>query len=533
MPRRTRKQNTALKQKLPDASLNQLMKFQQALQQRQWSRADRISAQLAETGNVGLLHQMAQAYRDCGQQRQALYLWQQVLSSQPRHVPALQQVASLLIDHDLAQAIAYLRDALKSERNNPETLILLGQALSRTQGLAEASLLLHKAAKLKPSDPRVWQALGDIARYQGEFRQAADNYQRVLKLNPRSGGAWKKLADLGGDYIEAVDIAKLQKLYDQQEAGAERCLMASALARYEDQQGRYAQAFAYYQQAGEFVRSQVNQQQCELLRNQKYAARISRVFTREKIDRYLPLSSTEEQPLFILGMPRSGTTLVESILSAHSDVSALGEFFLFGQLVDRLQASSGIAYPELLLSCPHDVLREMAQFYVRQMQAAAVDSKVRYITDKTPQYFQFIGLIKALWPQAKIIHCKRDPIATCVSIYTQGFSPEHFYAADLSWLGQYYRQYQVLMAHWQQVFDEPYYTVEYERLVHEPQQQIKDLLLFCDLPFEEQCLNFHKNTAAVRTPSYQQVRQPVTTDAMEKWRRFDFALDPLKQALKS
>ncbi len=238
------------------------------------------------------------------------------------------------------------------------------------------------------------------------------------------------------------------------------------------------------------------------------------------------------QPLFIVGMPRSGTTLVEQILSSHSEVTARGELRDLDIMSRQMKYLFGTAreYPEVLLDADDEQLQRIADHYYNVLlQGVAPDQ--RYAIDKLPFNFYRLGLIYQLFPRAKIVHCTRNPMDTCFSIYTYKFTNTLEWMLGLDRIAHYYNGYRKLMAHWEKVFPMPIHTVAYEDMVADQRGQTEKLLSFLELDWEDNCLQFHQNERAVSTASAWQVRQPIYTKSVEKWRRHEQELQPFIQGI--
>jgi len=303
--------------------------------------------------------------------------------------------------------------------------------------------------------------------------------------------------------------------------------MDYVLSMFYEQRKIPDKAFYYLKQGNEINRSgyqyqhQSTEQHFQVLRD---------IFDFSLKDLFEKTQSNEEclkdaSPIFILGMPRSGTTLVEQILSSHSLVSAEGEISDLKQSFEkRSEILSGNMKGQQLV----DACINVANDYLSSVR---LRQKATYFTDKMPYNFMLVGLIALALPKAKIIHCVRDPLETCFSIYKQNFSGTHSYTNELTELGQYYKAYEVLMAHWQSLFGEQIYQVSYENMVQNSEQEIRNLLSYCDLDAEKACFEFHKNKRSVRTASVAQVRQPIYRDAMKASAPYTKQLAPLIKAL--
>ncbi len=235
--------------------------------------------------------------------------------------------------------------------------------------------------------------------------------------------------------------------------------------------------------------------------------------------------------LFIVGMPRSGTTLTEQIVSSHPEVTGAGELPLIGQVARKIgfDRSDLTPYRHQVISMTRGQSHELAQEYLASVRKKFPNS--RHVADKLPLNFEHLGLIAILFPSARIIHCRREPIDTCVSCFMQALNRSHAYSTDLTTLGLYYREYHGLMEHWRQSLPLPIHEVRYEKLVANQESETRALISFLGLPWDDACLKYFETSRAVRTLSRWQVRQPIYSSSVERWRHYAGHLQPLIAAL--
>jgi len=255
------------------------------------------------------------------------------------------------------------------------------------------------------------------------------------------------------------------------------------------------------------------------------------VFNQDAMKRLPRSNNISEQPVFIVAMPRSGTSLVEQILASHPEVYGAGELPYIGQIRNKLcrQIDGDMDYPACLTKTDTASLDKLANLYMGH-QSTGGSGHLRF-TDKMPQNFLDLALINLMLPNARVIHVIRDPMDTCLSIYTQHFAASHSYSSNLEALGFYYRQYERLMRHWRSVLSIPILDIHYADIVTRPEDSIRELLAFCGLEWNDACLNFHHSKRLVTTPSYNQVRQPIYTSGLERWKKYKHHLAPLRHAL--
>jgi tetratricopeptide (TPR) repeat protein len=239
-----------------------------------------------------------------------------------------------------------------------------------------------------------------------------------------------------------------------------------------------------------------------------------------------------ERPIFIVGMPRSGTSLTEQIFASHPEVAAGGELIYISEFIDNFpnRVKTTKQWPECIRDVLQNDLAEMAEDYLKKIQG--INSQAKYVTDKMPHNFYALGLIQMLFPKAKVIHCRRNELDTCISIYFQSFLVGHDYSKNLFNLGAHYHQYQRLMHHWQQHLSLKIFDLEYENLIHSPRQVISDMLEFCELDWDENCMNFHTHERIVSTASFDQVRQPLHNKSVSRWKNYETYLSEIKKGLQ-
>ncbi len=428
--------------------------------------------------------------------------------------------------------------------------------------LSDAEASLRRAIELNPDYAQARLTLARVFVERGEFEPALEIYDGLLASSPESEQAWTGKAnalDRMGQTQDAYDIVRnfsvdgpppvdMVPLYAnlasrenrQAETAAEientltrsgqpdeqRRVLHFTLGKLYDELGRFDEAFAHYE-AGNGLRSAPFDAEETLGRMD----RIIEFFSTERLAGLPRADNSTDLPVFIVGMPRSGTSLVEQILSCHRDVHAAGEIRHIGRLAGSLglgfpKTDDGTAAPPRL---DEESLNIAAKRHLEEIQEQAGSAK--RFTDKMPLNFQHLGLITLLFPRARVIHCLRDPMDTCLSCYFQNFSTRNFFSFDLARVGLYYRQYERLMAHWKTVLDRPMLEVRYEDHVAEPERVCREMLDFLELDWDPACLRFHESRRFMRTASKDQVRKPIYTTSSGRWRNYERHLGPLMEAL--
>lgn len=426
-------------------------------------------------------------------------------------------------------AIEALQAALARKADHATAHSLTGQCLTQL-GDAEAALSHHeRAVRLEPDNAEVQFQLGICLEALGRFDEAADAHERAIALRPAFGVAHYNLAMIRAKSAPAEHAARLQELLGRDDLGDnDRINIAFALGRLLDAQGDYDAAFARYKEANSlrFAQQPFNAQgHRELI--ERIIATCDAAFFSERRGH----GAESRRPVFIVGMPRSGSTLVEQILASHRDMHGAGELNHFRDVVQGLQdfLSTETTYPECLREIGADHARALADDYLAEL--ARHDDSAARVADKMLGNYMRLGLIAQLFPNALVVHCRRNPIDTCLSCYFQHFDRGLRFTYDLESLGIAYRAYRRLMAHWREVLPMRLFEVDYETLVAEPEPIVRDLLEACGLDWDPGCLAFHDTARPVSTASVWQVRQPLYRSSVERWRRYEKHLAPLIEAL--
>jgi tetratricopeptide (TPR) repeat protein len=473
---------------------------------------------------------------------------------------------ALLTQGLLDEARSCFENALRLEPRFAEAHNNLGIALSRQNEWDEAALHYEQAANLKPSYAEAHFNLGNARRNQDRVADGVACYQQALRLQPGYVAAHNNLAeaflelgrcdDAVRHFREALRLhpdctlawcnlanhgllpapAPLDRfrtlLSNAGLSPVDASFLHFALANLLDQADACDEAFAHYRQANA-LRHRLFQEAGTAFDREAHGRHIKQLLTVCNGDFFARIKGfglDSEVPVFIVGMPRSGTTLVEQLLAGHPQVFAAGELKEIGRLVSGLPARMGSAagYPECLAGLDLATSRALAEDHLRRLaQRGGLASR---IIDKMPDNYLHLGLIAALFPRARVIHCRRDPLDTCLSCYCQNFVGLN-YSWDLEDLGFYYREYELLMAHWRAFLPLPLLEVGYEDLVAEPESVSRRLTTFCGLEWNERCLDFSASLRPVRTASKLQVRRPIYAHSVGRWRRYAAHLEPLRRAL--
>ena len=457
----------------------------------------------------------------------------------------------------------YFQRALQLRPHYAEAYIGLSKIHSKKNDFETAKCHAQRAIELNPHNAEFYQCLAEICREQCETKEALSYLDHALSIDPELGSAQISKGNLLVELGEVIAAeALLSSAKNDPSAATQlsahcslvqlrtvkpndqsmRALLAIAnnrahlapsqqeylhfsLGKCYDDIGQYATAFEHFNLGCQLKRRRIDYRSEE---QTQFFLRIIENFTEENIARLRNSASDSTLPIFVLGMPRSGTTLVEQIIASHPAVHGAGELSHLSIITDRsVETPTGARrYPENIFYLTPTACRAIADEYLRCLQHHAPTAT--RITDKMPGNFVTIGLIHALLPNAKIIHVERNPIDTCLSCYTKLFQHGQFFSYDLIELAQFYADYQRLMAHWRHVLPaDSWLDIRYENIVSNLESEARKLIAYCDLKWDPACLDFHTTKRQVRTASLIQVRNPIYTSSVERWRRFEQELTPL------
>jgi tetratricopeptide (TPR) repeat protein len=381
-----------------------------------------------------------------------------------------------------------------------------------------------------PQQEKVWLNYGHALKTAGRQEEGIAAYRRCIALAPNSGAAYWSLANLKTFRFAPSDVAAIQaQLAGGVPSPDDRVQLHFALGKALEDAASYEASFQHYAEANRLRRASAAYDA------QRTTARLERsrqILTREFFSARRGYGADAADPIFIVGLPRAGSTLLEQILASHSAVEGTMELPDIISMARALAAEArGVSpYPALLADLSALQCRALGERYITQTRVQRRTRKP-YFIDKMPNNFAYLGFIQLILPNARIIDARRHPLACCFSVFKQHFARGQQFAYDLEDLGRYYRDYVALMSHFNNVLPGRIHRVIYERLIEDTETEVRRLLEYCGLPFEEGCLRFYENDRAVRTASSEQVRQPIFTDALEHWRHFEPWLGPLKAAL--
>jgi tetratricopeptide (TPR) repeat protein len=484
--------------------------------------------------DVAALRMLAEVAARIGRLPDAETLLARCLELAPGFTAARQNYATVL--HRLSKPTDAVREVnllLEAEPANPGLRNLKAAILGRI-GEYEGSIALYRAVLLDyPKQPRVWMSLGHSLKTAGESSAAIDAYLRCIELAPEFGEVWWSLANLKTFRFTPAQIAIMRAQLSRADlTNDDRFHFQFALGKALEDGGDFAQSFEYYAQGNALRRKLVSYDADE---NAAHVPRSKRLFTREFFAARAGVGCPARDPIFVVGLPRSGSTLIEQILASHSMVEGtqeLPDITMIARNVGRRTTREGSAYPRALEKFPAEELRALGETYMTRTRIQR-KTDAEYFIDKMPNNFAHVGLIHLILPNARIIDARRHPLGCCFSCFKQHFARGQTFTYDLTEVGRYYRDYVELMAHFDQVLPGRVHRVSYENMIDDTEGEVRRLLDYCQLPFEAGVLRFHENQRAVRTASSEQVRQPIFREGMDQWRNFEPWLGPLRKSLGS
>jgi tetratricopeptide (TPR) repeat protein len=469
-------------------------------------------------------------YQATGNYKKALEYFQHTLRIKPDSTAAHTRKGKVMYMQGRHQeAIESFRQALRYKPDSSDINIGLAAALMALSKHEEASEHCMVALRLQPDNTEAAALAAQIAVRKGNVEEAYNLLQPLLEQDTLSDNVIMSFANIStgvGRIHESIRLLE-QVLDKNSERPAETLVkLHFSLGKLYDSEGTYDKAFHHFQQGNALKQASFDARQ-HMMETDAFIAQHTWKFMAG-----LPHASIRsERPIFIIGMPRSGTTLVEQILSSHPDVYGAGELTNIGEIAESLPAilETQKRFPQCLSLITTAHLDKLAMSYLDTLEKLSPDAK--RVTDKMLG-FMYLGLIDILFPAARVIHCVRDPMDTCLSGYFQDFSRSHPYAYDLHNLGAYYRGYQKVMHNWKNILHLPIMEVKYEDMVANQEAVSRKLIEFCGLEWDDRCLEFYKNERFVGTASYDQVRRPMYNTSSGRWKNYEQVLDPLKDALR-
>ena len=426
----------------------------------------------------------------------------------------------------LDKAKKSFKNILNMEPKNGLIWAEYGTVLTKLARYSDGKDAYLKALKFKPNSPRVYLSLGHVYKTMGEIDNSINSYKSTIKQNNLSGEAYWSLANLKTYSFTNDEIKNMEATLDTEISDIERCQMHFALGKAYEVKKDYNNSFINYSKGNRVKKGLIKYSSRETSEKTK---KVLDFFNEDNISSLSNSSTLDRDPIFVLGMPRSGSTLVDQIISSHSMVDGTQELPNIIKIAAELNSDSDDNYPEVLKDLKSNELSALGQDYISETKWARESAP--FFIDKMPNNFIHIGLIKTILPNAKIIDTRRDAMDTCFSCFKQFFARGQLFTYSLEDLGNYYVDYIKAMNHWHKVYGEDIYTVHYDNVINNTESTIRELIEYCELPFEDNCLEFYKSSRPVKTPSAEQVRQPIYKSGLNYWKNYADFLSPLKKII--
>ena len=464
-----------------------------------------------------------------GKLEQAIIAYHKAIEINPKHKDAHNGLGNMFRDQgEIEKSLVAYRKAIEIDPENTEAYNGLGNALSDQGEIDKALASYRKAIEIDPGHQGAHIGMGVALSDIGEIDKAIASYRKAIEINPENAGLYRSLSKNKKFVDYDDDIHAMESLYASESISDEQKMhLAFGLGKAHEDLGKYKKSMDFILQATRIRRASIDYSISE---SEDLFSNIKKTFSLKFFTDREGMGNPDRTPIFILGMPRSGTSLVEQILASHPEVYGAGELNDLEYLTKKFcSVYSTRDFPECVADLDSTALASFGKEYITRIRNHSEDAK--YITDKMPNNFLSIGLIKVILPNARIILCSRDPMDNCLSLFKNYFSKTINYSYDLTELGQYYNLYLDLMAYWRNTLPGVIYNQSYERLVAEQEKQIRPLLDYCNLPWDDACLEFHKTRRKVKTASNAQVRRPIYKDSVKLWKRYEKQLEPLRAVI--
>jgi len=475
---------------------------------------------------------LGNAFMDEQEFKSAELMYRKAIEFDPSYASAYNNLGNALLDQDdfrqhHKEAEQYYLKAIELAPELDDTYKNLAVCY-QGEGMHEEALHYFKIYNARVPDNEVVVAgMASVHERRGEYNEGKALIEPFIHNKDVSADIVLTYAKLARHFKhEDEAITLLLKIDDENILNKLRIEKYYALGKLTEPKDDADATFGYYKEAND-----LEDEEHDFTHEKKIFDNIKSYFTKGKIQSLPRSKNTSRLPLFIVGMPRSGTSLAEQVLASHPDVYGAGELENIYNLVQKIgnELTPKNNYPLCLDSMHSEYATTLAQEHVKTLQEMAPDAK--YVVDKMPHNFFTLGVINLLFPDATVIQCKRSSIDTCLSIYFQHFNKHHSYSNNLEMLGKYYNLYADLMDHWKKTLDINIIELEYENVIANPEEEMRNLLEQCDIEWDPACLKFHENKRTVMTPSYDQVRRPIYTSSVAKWKKYEHHLEDLINAL--
>ena len=483
--------------------------------------------------DVTAIRMLAEVAARLGRNSDAEVLLERCLQLAPSFNPARHQYAIVLQRQN--KAAAALRQIAHLEKLDPRNTSyrnLKAVILVKIGEYQESIEIYAEVLGIHPDNAKLWLMYGHALSTAGRNQEGIAAYRKSIEFAPNFGEAYWSLANLKTFRFSAEEKRAMRAQLARSDLSEDdRLHFDFAMGKALEDDADYGASFEHYANGNRLRRSRLDYVADEM---SSFVQESMTLFAKEFFASRAGYGAPDTDPIFVVGLPRSGSTLIEQILASHPSVEGTMELpdilAIAGALAGRRKPSEESKYPQVLADLSAETCRGLGEQYIRDTRVQRKTAKPFFI-DKMPNNFLHIGLIRLILPNAKIIDARRHPMACCFSTFKQHFAEGHRYSYSLEELGRYYREYVALMDHFDRVMPGKVHRVIHERLIDDTEAEVHRLLAHCGLPFDAACLRFYENSRPVRTPSAQQVRRPINREGLEQWRHYEPSLSPLAQAL--
>jgi tetratricopeptide (TPR) repeat protein len=499
-----------------------------------FEEAERIYREIirANPKNVDAIRLLGRVALSAKRNDDAERLFQRAIRLAPDFTGAMTDLARLFKDQNrFDEAIECCEKVIELEPENPQAHFQLAGTLAPAALTYRAIDAYRKALELNPKFPGARLGLGHVLKTVGRQDEAIEAYRECIRLRPDNGESYWSLANLKTYRLSDDDVAEMEKRLAQDGLTHQsRVNFLFAMAKALEDRGEFDRAWEYYVEGNGAQRME---EKYDPVGTEVVNDAIIEVFDREFLEKNEGLGNPDPAPIFVIGLPRSGSTLIEQILASHSQVEGTSELPYVGRVATSLNRNraDGVNYPHAMRELSAEHFQALGQDYLDLAAMHRTEGTPRFI-DKMPNNFPAVGFLHLILPNAKIIDARRHPLDSCLGCFRQLFAKGQTFTYDLADIGEYFLEYQRMMDHWQAVLPGRVLTVQYEQLVGDPDNEVRRLLDYCGLPFEESCLKFYETDRPVRTASSEQVRQPIHNRSVGYWRNYADKLDELKAVLE-
>lgn len=482
--------------------------------------------------NPDFLNNLGTVQLDHGRLQEAVVSFKKAVAAKPDHAAARANLGSALRrSGEFEAAEKTFRRTIQLNPVDRPARVGLAETLQEAGRFEDALDVIRDAMTIWPRDASLNYRFGVVLMEKGDLAGAAERLRSALSVDPNMAEAWLALTQVKQQRESDDELAAMERQHAQKPAGsAGRMQLSFGLGKaYEDMKA-YDRAFDFFTEGNTILRKTIDY---DGARSRADFAAMKATFDASLFNDKMSDDVSEDTPIFVIGMPRSGTTLIEQILASHPQVFGAGELrYLRDSIAKCFPMDMQGGFPAGIRALPTTMFSAAGRTYLDMLQKN--HSGHRHVTDKMPGNFLLVGFIRLMLPHAKIIHCVRDPVATCLSIYKTHFrNSGHLYGYDLVELADFYNHYADMMRHWHSVLPGVVHDVHYEHFVTDQESQTRKLVAYCGLPWDDACLAFHESARPVRTASVAQVRQPIYQGSIDLWRRYGDRIKPLLDRLNA